>query len=91
MFDAIPHGEIFATGYVVDPRLYSDPDMKAAGLPTWLRWVAKKGDGNDWALYYGKKNWSIGTICVDGDKSFTPSVIRELVYCTDEVYEKYRH
>lgn len=86
----IPDNQVFATGYTVEPRLYADPEKKAVGLPTLLRWVAQKGYGYDWCIYYGNSQWTIDRVLKEGDKTFTPQVIRELVYCDDEVFERYR-
>ena len=48
LFNSIPHGEIFGTGYCYEPRLYANTDPKDGSIiPTLLRWVAKKGGGND--------------------------------------------
>jgi hypothetical protein len=81
MLEAMPPHTVFATEVVNLTRLWKDD----------VRWVAVKGGINDWAIYYHKKEKSVEFICREGDKVFTKEVIRELVECTDEVFEAYRY
>lgn len=87
----IPKREVFATGIVVEPRLYSDTNAEGEYVFTPLRWVAVKGANNDWALYYHRATYDVDYVKRHGQKIITKEVIVELVPCTDEVYARYRH
>ena len=78
---AMPAHTIIATDVRTDPRLHRGGE---------IRWVAIKGGVVDWAIYYHLKEKSVAFVCQEGDKCFTKEVIRELVPCTDEVFERYR-
>lgn len=70
----------FSHGVTHDPRLFRDP----------VRWLAKKGGSNDWAIYYHLEEKSLDFIENSGDKCFTSEVIRELVPCDDNALKAYR-
>ena len=53
-------------------------------------WIAIKGGGIDWAIYFDKNTKSFEDIMKTGNKLFTKELIRELVDCDDEVFETYR-
>lgn len=82
MLEAIPAHTIFTSKVVNDPRLHK------GGA---IRWVAKKGGIVDWAIYYHKSKFDMEYVASYGDKCFTKKLIRELVPCTDEVFERYRY
>ena len=56
-----------------------------------LRWVAKRGNIHDWAIYIAKSTRSIESVLYNGDKVHSSQFIRKLVPCDDESFEMYRH
>jgi len=80
LFDQLPNDYPFATSVTDDPRLYREP----------VRWVAVKGMGNDWAIYYHLLNKDAIDIMREGDKCFTKEVVKELVPCEEEIFNLYR-
>jgi hypothetical protein len=56
-----------------------------------LRWVAKKGYGNDWTIYcfwdYKNEDW----IAQHGDKVTNEHHIKRCVPCDDAVFNLYRY
>ncbi len=55
-----------------------------------LRWVAKRGDGPDWAIYIDFENHSFTEIEEYGDKVRSWEHIQRLVPCTAEALAAYR-
>jgi len=72
---------IFAFGEGNYPELHKGED---------IRWVAVRGGIHDWALYYHLSTYDWAYIKRNGNKSFTDSVIKELVPCDDESFKMYR-
>jgi len=86
-FNAIPDGKVFLRGELPDSRL----GLHMAGSGQQLRFVAKKGYGNDWAVYchFSNKDWEY--IEQHGDKvSIKYNILRALP-CTEEVFKLYRY
>jgi len=85
-FDQIEPGKIFATGIL--PNSPEGIFMTRDGGN--LRWIAKKGYGNDWTIYchwdYHSEDW----IEKQGDKVYNKAHIKLCVPCTDEVIKLYR-
>lgn len=85
-FQQIPAGKIFASGLL--PNSEEGLFMTRDGGE--LKWIAKKGYGDDWAIYchwgYNDTYW----ISHHGDKVVTNSNILKCVPCTEEVLNKYR-
>lgn len=86
-FKALPKGEIFATGVL--PNSPEGLFMTNGGGE--LRWVAKKGDIDDWAVYCYWSYWTESQIAANGDKVTQKDHIQRCVPCTDEVLKLYRH
>ena len=103
-FEKIPHDTIFSRG-----ELPNSPEglyMTDAQHGRMLRWMAKKGGGNDWAIYcywaktghpFGDDNeasaeWETywDYIRVHGDKVKDDRNIRKCVNVSDEVMRLYR-
>lgn len=63
-FEQIPDGTIFATGVL--PNSLEGIFMTNSGGE--LRWIAKKGYGNDWTIYCHWAHSSIDYIEQSGDK-----------------------
>jgi len=89
IFDKIPDGNIFAVGVI--PNSPEGLFMTRSDINRLLLWSAKKGLGNDWAIYCG---WldenSIDSVTRIGDKIHDKNHIKKCVNCTDYVLEKYR-
>lgn len=86
-FDHIPSGQVFATG--IFPNSPEGIFMtRNSGL---LRWVAKKGWANDWAVYCHWAENDEDYVRDYGDKVLTEIYIRRCVPCTDEVFKLYRY
>lgn len=63
-FPQIPDGEIFATGVL--PNSQEGIFMTRDGGN--LRWIAKKGHGNDWTIYCSWDYHGVDYIKTNGDK-----------------------
>ena len=85
-FKIIPDGEVFKTGLTTDNS--EGANMTNSGNE--LRWIAKKGWGDDWGIYIHWSHHSLEYIKTSGDKVNDKSNIVKLVPCTDEVLSKYR-
>jgi hypothetical protein len=79
-------GQIFASGVL--PNSPEGLFMTRDGGE--LRWVAKKGWGNDWAVYCHWSYHSEQYVAEHGDKVLTPEYIQRCVPCSDEVMSRYR-
>ena len=55
-----------------------------------LRWVAKRGGGNDWVIYVYCAEEYAEWIASNGDKVHSKSNIKKLLSCTDEALQIYR-
>ena len=81
--ESMPPETAFATGTGLIPGLHRE---------SRVRWVAVRGGGiPDWAIYYHHAIYSVEDVKRSGDKCFTEEVIKELVSCTSEAYNMYRH
>ncbi|KKM16266.1 hypothetical protein LCGC14_1687620 [marine sediment metagenome] len=87
IFKLYPDGEIFDEGV-----LPNSPDglfmTESSGR---LKWIAKKGCGNDWAIYCHRPDKSSDWIAQHGDKVRYEDNIRRCVSCEDSVFNLYRH
>lgn len=88
-FDALPRGEVFATGTI--PNSLEGMYMTNTREGDTLRWVAKKGYGNDWAIYCHWSEHSKEWVTEHGDKVDNELHIRKCVPCTKEVFDLYRY
>jgi len=55
-----------------------------------IKWVAKKGFIQDWAIYYGPAEWSWDYILAMGTKLTDPIIVQKLVNCDFESFQMYR-
>lgn len=85
-FNCIPYDQVFATGFMVD----STKGLKINNDGRLLRWVAKKGRADDWAIYYADYTKTIEWIKEHGEKVHGKLSIKRCVACTDQVLEIYR-
>ena len=86
-FEDIPDGKIFATGVLPNSSegLYMTNDGGE------LRWIAKKGFGNDWAVYCHWSDHDVDWISKNGDKVTYKGNIKKCVPCENEVLQLYRY
>lgn len=87
-FNVIEAGSVFAKGETTN-----SPEgvyMTNSNLGASLRWVAKKGYGNDWCIYIYWNYTSWEFVETNGDKVTNSANIQKLVPCTPEVESKYR-
>ena len=88
-FNAVPDGEVFSKG-----EIENSPDgiyMTDTRKGEMLKWVAKKGYGNDWGIYIHWAESGYDFVITNGDKVTSESNIKKLVPCTDELFELYRY
>lgn len=87
IFKMIPYGEVFASGILPNNEkgLFMNRDKG------YLRWVAKKGRIDDWAIYCHWIDKPFEFILSNGDKIASERNIRRCISCTDEVFNKYRY
>ncbi|MEI6186961.1 MAG: hypothetical protein WCP46_00470 [Alphaproteobacteria bacterium] len=93
ILDSMPENTIFACGV-----LPCDNELYTLAIDGDLRWVAKRGIINDWAIYVSvepdyisteeRKNKTVAEL---GTKIYGESTIRTLVPCDDEALKLYRY
>ena len=79
-FNRAECNSVLATGIVTEPELHFGA----------IRWVAIKGHGNDWAIYYHVERYDISVVRMSGEKISSANLIENLVPCTKEVLSLYR-
>ena len=82
--EEIQHGEVFK---VVVTKIHSVHEPFKAEL----KFVCKKGGGNDWAIYAGKSDQSVEWIKAHGQKVTSERNIQGICPCTPDVLELYRY
>ena len=87
-FNKIPPGTIFASGIVIDSSI--DICIISNRLNEPLKWIAKKGYDNDWAIYCGFQEDNID-IENNGSKICDKEHINKLVNCDKEMFNRYRY
>lgn len=87
-FKELPFGAVFAMGVTVNSptELY----MTDQDVGRLMKWVAKKGRIDDWAIYVQWDDWSYEEVLSNGDKLTNKTYITSLVPCDDEMMEHYR-
>jgi len=83
----MPDHTIFAHGETVN----SPEGINMSNDGRSLRWVAKRGQIHDWAIYIGIKSWDDKMIASNGDKVTGKENIKKLVPCDDEAFGMYRY
>ncbi len=91
LFKQIPDGDVFAMGILPD----SLEGINMSGSGKLLRWIAKKGYANDWAIYCSFHDTpyehSMEFIKAEGDKVHDTQNILACVNCDTKVLDLYRH
>jgi len=85
-FNKIPYGEIFDRGIATD----NAEGINMTGSGNKLKWIAKKGGGNDWAIYLHFAGHNEDFIREHGQKITDKDIVRKLIVCDDQMMEKYR-
>lgn len=85
-FSKIEDGAIFASGELPD----EPGGLNMTNSGKMLRWIAKKGYGNDWAIYCYWNTVSDETITAHGQKVSNNEHIQKCVPCTIEMMKRYR-
>ena len=85
-FNKIPYDGIFNSGTTIDNP--EGINMNNSGQP--LKWIAKKGGGDDWAIYIHFEGHSDDFIKKHGQKVSDRDNIRKLITCDAEMFAKYR-
>lgn len=88
-FDALPAGEVFATGIL--PNSPEGLYMTDSNQGRMLRWVAKKGYAPDWCIYCYWDEWDVEQVTQSGDKVTSETHIKRCVPCEDAVFKLYRY
>ena len=87
-FEKLPEGEIFQTGLTTNDE--NGAYMTNHKYGHSLRYIAKKGYANDWALYVSWDSKNAEQVAESGDKVILKSNIMNIVPCTEEVFKRYR-
>ncbi len=85
-FNKLPYGEIFASGTIEN----SPEGLFMTDGGGTLRWIAKKGGGDDWAIYCGWSWWSWRAIKERGDKVKIDANILKCLPDCHEILRLYR-
>jgi hypothetical protein len=80
----LPPRKIFRTGIVRNNE--DGIFMTSHRKNDWLKWVAVRGQIDDWAIYVGWDDWGTNQIYQSGDKVMDEKAIREFIHCDDEVF-----
>lgn len=86
LFNKIPDGQIFATGFIED----TPEGCNMTGNGQLLRFIAKKGSNDDWCVYVHTADKSLDFIRSNGDKIQNPSNILKCVEVEESLLEQYR-
>ena len=86
-FTNLPAGKVFAKGEIIDDVT----GVNFTNSGRMLKWVAKKGYANDWAVYAHLSECSYSFVESNGDKLGFRDNILTVVPCEDTVFKKYRY
>lgn len=88
MLKDMPMFKMFATGVVPNNE---DGIFATREHPDrMIRWVAKRGEIHDWAIYYHWAEKDEDYVMKYGDKLYDKNIIRKLVPCDEEALNMYR-
>ena len=86
LFDVIDDDTVFLRGETIDN--YTGINMANTGEV--LKWIAKKGNADDWTIYIHFANMGYHFVETNGDKVYNKEHIQRLVPCEETVLNKYR-
>ena len=81
---------IFRAGLLIEGMACATDQLLENNNLKTARWVAIRGGTSDWAIYFADANKSFQWISDHGYEVWDDEVIRMLVPCTDEAFERYR-
>jgi hypothetical protein len=87
LFNKLPNNEIFASGIVDN----SPEGIFMNNKGGKLKWIAKKGLDNDWAISYSTIDTNSEWIGTQGRKVYHDRIIKKYVPCNDEVFNLYKY
>lgn len=87
IFKKLPNSQPFLIGLTIDD--YTGVNLNGTG--ELRKFVAQKGDVDDWALYLGLPDWSYERVMEMGFKIYDKKNIMNVVNCEDEVLNLYRY
>lgn len=76
----MPPGTVFGSG-IIDNDLFH---------PLPVRWIAVRGEVDDWAIYYGPRHYTDRQLEVEGSKLYDKRWIRRVIHITEQAYRRYR-
>lgn len=88
-FITLPFDKVFAKGIL--PNSSEGIYMTDYGQGNLLKWVAKKGRINDWAIYCFWNEMTFSFIETNGDKVHSKENIQKCIPCSEEVLKLYRN
>ena len=89
VFSKIPDEDVFRRGE--SPNSPEGLYMTDHYPGRMIKWIAKKGRGDDWAIYCGWSCHNEAWIRRQGDKVVSADHIMFCVPCDDIVFKKYRY
>ena len=87
MLLTMPPQTVFARGEIVD----SPEGVNMTNSGKMLKWLAVRGDIEDWTIYLHWATSSWNYILESGDKPMNENNIKKLVPCDDEAFSLFRH
>lgn len=89
IFLKLQHGEVFASG--IEQNSIDGIFMVRSNAGRLLRWIAKKGYNQDFAIYVGWEDQTTAdSVMRHGDKVTNTEIIKRLLNCDDEVLKRMR-
>jgi hypothetical protein len=85
--NAPPNSMLRAGNYILATSPYNEYEHEFQ----IIRWVAVRGQIDDYAIYYGSLKDTDAWIVKHGTKVHNTAFIREIVPCSDEAFKRYRH
>lgn len=84
----MPPHEVIASGVIENSHegIYMTP----MDIGRKLRWVAKRGEIHDWAIYITWASYGLEFALTNGDKITSQANIKKLVPCNEEALSWYR-
>lgn len=87
VFKKLPNSQPFLMGLTIDDHTGVNLD----GTGQLRKFVAKKGQVDDWALYLGLPEWDYDKVMDMGSKIYDKKNITNVINCDEEVLNLYRY
>ena len=88
---SLPPNAIIGTGLIKNSNDSEGVFMIESRLGHYMRWVAKKGEVDDWAIYIHWAEHDVEQVLSMGDKVRERDNILKLINCDEEMLKAYRH